>query len=106
MSRRVPGPGHRHRANVGASLVEPRVAQRPLDDRGDRVDLGTAGELGDHAAEARVQCDRRLDDARQDVESGVTTAAAVSSQLVSMPKTGPVGIVEGYAPSIAASVAW
>ena len=80
---------HPHRGQVGprhAGLVE-----RPADDLGDHLDVGTAGQLGDHTAERGVQVDLARHDRRAHRELvSSTTAAAVSSHDVSMARSSRV----------------
>ena len=74
----------------GARWVAPGSLER-LDDHGLEVlDVGPPGDLGDDAAEAGVQVDLARDHRGEDSSRSVTTAAAVSSQLVSMARRGDV----------------
>ena len=60
--------------------------------------MGAGGDLGHDAAEAGVQVGLRGDDVGQDGGSSVKTAAAVSSQEVSMARKS-VSFVEPFARS-------
>ena len=80
-----PGPGDRDACEARSRWVEAGRVECALEDRGDGVDLGAPGELGDDAAEPLVQGDRRDDDVGEDHEVVVDDGCAVSSQLVSIP---------------------
>ena len=84
------------RAGGGGDAVERReaevgLAHRPGDDVVERLDMGASGDLRHHAAEGGVLADLREHDIGEDPALGLigrsTTAAAVSSQVVSMPRT-------------------
>ncbi len=79
-----PGP-HRDgdRVDIASST---RLAERLLDHRRDELEMAAARDLGHDAAEARVQLVLRGDDAGAISPSALTTAAAVSSQDVSIPR--------------------
>ena len=68
------------------------LRQRLGDDAVERLDMGARGDLRHHAAERRMLGDLRQHDVGQDLAAArrrarSTTAAAVSSQVVSMPRT-------------------
>ena len=54
----------RHRHGVEVVPGHTGLVQRALDDGGDRLDVGAAGQLGDHPAEGRVQVDLARHDRR------------------------------------------
>jgi hypothetical protein len=67
---------------------EPRLLERAADDPGERERVVSGGDLGHYPSEGRVQLDLAAHDVRQDFAvRGGTTAAAVSSHEVSIPRT-------------------
>ena len=84
------GPG-RGRDRVEVVEAHARLDQRPGDDRVERLDMGARGDLRHDAAIGGVLGRSGAHHVRQDVAAPVgrrsTTAAAVSSQVVSMPST-------------------
>ena len=86
-----PGPGGGGDA-VEAGEAAPGLLHRLGDDQVERLDMGARRDLRHHAAEGGVLVDLRQHHVGQDpaapvVRSRSTTAAAVSSQVVSMPST-------------------
>ena len=82
-----PRPGGR-RDRVAHRRAQPGLVEHPLDQRRQPLGMGARGDLGHHPAVGRVGLVLRGDaPARGSRRSSVTSAAAVSSQLLSMPRT-------------------
>ena len=77
--------GHGDRVDLAERQPGPR--QRLIDHRQNALDVGAGGDFGHDSAVALVQLVLRRDDRRADFEPSVTTAAAVSSQVVSRMRT-------------------
>ena len=88
-----------------SSKLAPASAIALRDDAVERLDMGARGDLRHHAAEGGMLVDLRQHDVGQDLAaarpaSRSTTAAAVSSQVVSMPST-TIGVLPSARPMIA-----
>ena len=83
----------RHRDAVDVGEADPGLGERALDRAGQELEVRARGQLGHDAAELAVHVLRRdhvREQARRNTRAGravSTTAAAVSSQEVSMPRT-------------------
>ena len=80
-----PGPWHAATASRSPKL-DAGLDQRVRDHRRDQLDVRPARDLGHHTAEARVQIDLARHHRGADVRPSSTTAAAVSSHDVSIPR--------------------